>query len=292
MRVFVSSASSTNQAQEIKDILHGEGAEVISAESANALPYIAGLNELAGIDAFIAVMSSGSSDGSLHVLLFEAGAAKAAGWPSLVIYERGFELPAPLLEFQGIGVDFSDIEPLRLQLRMFLKTLPHAETSQGSFSTRHLAEEYRRDLWLRLAKMQKTAPEFRGLQFERLVVELFKAGGALTIEPESGDTGIDAAVVFPGTERLLGPIVVEAKWAHHSSPQRMEDAERQLMTYVVERGARMGILIYDSAVPFPNLKSSPFVLVFWLPQLLERLDDGNSLVEIVVEARNRAVHGV
>lgn len=277
----------------LKRLLLDEGADEVRGASSILISQSSSLAEsiFEGVDALVALIPAEMSDGWASTLSFEIGFASGRGLPVLLVEEVGASRPAILNDYLSVRADLSNLDWLRLQIRIFLQSPPRATQIPSNPDNTPLTLAQLSNFRQTFNVIRETSASRQGLKFEELVVRLFRESGALISESESSDTGIDAAVVFPGTEKLLGPLLVEAKWAHHTTSRRMDEIEEQLMLYATARGARMGILIYDSERSFPNLKATPLVLQFWFPDLLDRLEN-QPLAKVLVDARNRAVHGI
>jgi hypothetical protein len=134
----------------------------------------------------------------------------------------------------------------------------------------------------------------RGLEFEQLVADLLRDSGALTEEPASDggrDYGVDIAAFVPGEEHRLGTLLIEVKSGRLTS-RALRDAQDKLSTQVLQRRGGLGLLVYDEAVIAPGQPpSSPLVFSLAIDQLLSELEH-RPLRDVLVHARNRAIHGM
>lgn len=214
----------------------------------------------------------------------EAGIALGRGLPLIVLAENAeAELP-------GVGDLASDVwtvagvkdeASLRLHLSLFSKVLAIRRPAGGS------------DLRPASPPPALTVPPGesiggRAQRFEDLVLSLLQTSGALVEEPRSPgrDGGVDAAVLVPGAERALGPVLIEVTLRR----DRLSGAMRQLATFVIERGASLGLVVYDGPdQELPMLSGLP-VLAMQVDELRRQVESG-TLGRTLIQARNSFVHG-
>jgi hypothetical protein len=135
----------------------------------------------------------------------------------------------------------------------------------------------------------------RGLRFERMVLDLLTDSDILIEEnnelpePDGGiDSQVDAAAIIPGTERVLGPVLVEIK-SRLDGRRSLQDAEQQLLAYLRRSGATVGLLIYDG--PCVILSDSRLPIVALHIDELRQALQSQTLGRLLVRARNELVHG-
>jgi hypothetical protein len=72
----------------------------------------------------------------------------------------------------------------------------------------------------------------------------------------------------------------------------LQNAERQLLANMKAGGVGFGLLVYDGPVTHAQtVRAAPFMLALSIDDLLSELEH-MPLGELLVRARNRAVHGV
>ena len=128
----------------------------------------------------------------------------------------------------------------------------------------------------------------QGLQEE--VLGLLQAGGA-TVESEavsSGGDRVDAAALIPGTEHVLGPVLIEVKALQGHG---LSAAVNQLAAFLARSGAMFGLVVYDGPRQEPGPASGFPIATMHIDELREHVRHG-SLGSTLVYVRNSAVHGL
>lgn len=240
-------------------------------------------------DFAVAVLPAAGLDGTpattASAVYLEAGIALGRGLPLIVLTENAdTDLP-------GIGDLASDVwtvagvtdeASLRLHLSLFSKVLSTRRPADGS------------DLRAASPPPVLAVPPSESIgvhpqRLEDLVLSLLQAAGALVEEPRSSgrDGGVDAAVLVPGAERALGPVLIEVKALRGHG---LSTAIRQLATFVIERGASLGLVVYDGPhQEQPPLSGLP-VLAMQVDELRRQVESG-TLGRTLIQARNSFVHG-
>ena len=98
------------------------------------------------------------------------------------------------------------------------------------------------------------------------------------------------AVMFDSEDTFGGALVVQVKLtqSHHS----FREAMRLLQSAAIDRGTQIALLVYWSPNVSPHWSDSvPLVVGLDLATLPSRLQE-RSIVEIVTEERNRAIHAI
>jgi hypothetical protein len=240
-------------------------------------------------DFAVAVLPPTGPDGTPattpSAVYLEAGIALGRGLPLVVLAEN------PDADLPGIGDLASDVwtvagvkdeASLRLHLSLFSKVV--ATRRPGSGASLHAASSP--------PVMVVPPSEPIGVRAQRLedfVLFLLQAAGALVEEPHSSgrDGGVDAAVLVPGAERVLGPVLIEVKALRGHG---LSAAVRQLATFVIERGASLGLVVYDGPhQEQPQLSGLP-VLAMQVDELRRQVESG-ALGRTLIQARNSFVHG-
>ena len=240
-------------------------------------------------DFAVAVLPATGPDGAPattpSAVYLEAGLALGRGLPLIVLAENAdAELP-------GIGDLGSDVwtvagvkdeASLRLHLSLFSKVLATRRPADGSDLHAALPPPV-------LAVPPNESIGVRAQRLEDLVLSLLQAAGALVEEPRLSrrDGGVDAAVLVPGAERALGPVLIEVKALRGHG---LSDAMRQLATFVIERGASLGLVVYDGPHQEQPLLSGLPVLAIQVDELRRQAESG-TLGRTLIQARNAFVHG-
>lgn len=132
----------------------------------------------------------------------------------------------------------------------------------------------------------------RAQLFEQLVEHLLRSAGAKVFAHDRYGRGqFDFAASVPGTDFGTGPIAVECKTVE--TPQALANAARKLQNAVIERGAALGVLIFDdAALASPSrVKPVPMVVLIGIDELMRGVQT-KSLGLVLSDARNRAVHAL
>lgn len=128
--------------------------------------------------------------------------------------------------------------------------------------------------------------------FEQLVEHLLRTADANVFAHDGyGRNQFDFAASVPGTDFGTGPIAVECKSVE--TPQALASAARKLQSVVIERGAALGLLIFDDdALASPSrVRPVPMVVILGIDELMQGLQT-KSLGRVLSDARNRAVHAL
>jgi hypothetical protein len=237
----------------------------------------------------VAVLPASGPDrapGTPATIFLEAGIALGRGVPLIVLAEDPDEdLPA----LGGLASDVwtiagaTDEASIRLHLTLFTKILetqrPLLTVGGGGLGKTRLANQLLDEAFAR-----------RGQGLQEEVLSLLRAGGA-TVESEAvagGGDRVDAVALIPGTERVLGPVLIEVKALRgHGLPAAVD----QLTTFLGRSGAMFGMIVYDG----PRQESGPRgnfpIVAMHIDQMRELVRDG-SLGSTLVHIRNTAVHGL
>jgi hypothetical protein len=251
----------------------------------------------------VAVLSASGPDQTPSAvpatIFLEAGIALGRGLPLIVLAESPDEdLPAlgGLASNVWTITGAKDQTSLQLHLTLFTKVLestrasglrlesPTALTVTPSFTPIGTG--------LELPTALTVTPSFEsigrhGQSLQEEVISLLEAGGA-KVEWETGDDRIDTAALIPGTERVLGPVVIEVKSLQgHGLPQ----AVKQFAVFLARSRAMFGLVVYDGPRQEAGAPRGFPIMALHLDELRERVRDG-SLGSSLVRIRNAAVHGI
>ena len=228
-------------------------------------------------------------------ILLEAGIALGRGIPLIVLAEDPDEdLPA----LGGLASNVwtiggaKDAASIRLHLTLFTKVLEITEPTRNSVP-RHLAPP---TVPQRTSTAETTGRPGESLQerarsLEREVLTLLQAGGA-EVESEavsSGGDRVDAAALIPGTEQILGPVLIEVKALR--GQRGLSATVDQLTAFLVRSKAMLGLVVYDGPHQTPRpARGFPIVAIMHIDELREHVRQG-SLGSALIYARNAAIHG-
>jgi hypothetical protein len=237
----------------------------------------------------VAVLPPSRSDGApgaaSATIFLEAGIALGRGLPLIVLAEDPDEdLPV----FGGLAsnvwtvVNAKDEASIRLHLTLFTKVL---ETHGPPGDSEPL-------LPASAASVKPSTETIggRARDLEEAVVGLLRACGA-QVESEaisSGGDQVDAVALIPGTEHVLGPVLIEVKTLRGRG---LSAAVDQLGAYVVRSRAMSGLVVYDGPRQGAPGPASGFpIAVMHIDELREHVRDG-TLGSALVYNRNSAMHG-
>jgi hypothetical protein len=237
----------------------------------------------------VAVLPASGPDGAPATtpatIFLEAGIALGRGVPLIVLAEDPDE-DLPVLGGLASNVwtiaGVNDEASVRLHLTLFTKVL---ETHRP---TRDPVPRLAPSAAPPLAPSTETTGR-REQSLQEKVLGLLRAVGA-EVESEAVSRGgdrVDAAALIPGTERVLGPVLIEVKALEGYG---LSGAVDQLATFLVRSGAMFGLVVYDG----PRQGSAPAsglpIVAMHIDELREHVRHG-SLGATLVYIRNAAVHG-
>jgi hypothetical protein len=234
-------------------------------------------------------------EASLPAIYIEIGVAVARGLPLIVI--AGTAIPAsPALAGAAaiVMTELGNEQALRLHLGVFVRqmqTAPRAD--QPARLPASPAPSLPATYLIRLQAVRESPGGLSGAEFERLVGDLLREAGAQAEErpPWEPDGGADIAAFIPGEEQRLGAVVIQVKSGTLTS-HALRATQHKLSTYVLQAGARLGLLLYDQIAPGASkVPPAPQVFSLGIDQLLAELET-KPLSTVLTQARNRAVHGV
>lgn len=288
----------------LTSVLVDQGIEVVSASDLGAGVTLA-QSALDLVDWAVAVLPSQSAQGwdGFAAILIEIGVAAGRGVPLLVIAEPPDQPPPALAGVTIVRTPIDHVDALRLHLRMFMLAVASAGTRRPPRSAPVvLAPSSLADLRARLDMIRSSrqvadmsrgpVPTNRGELLERLVYEILsEAGAVLAINVElSRNREADAVAYVPGTESVLGTIIVEVKLRRLTQVD-LRRTEQQLMASMMAGRAGFGLLVYDDLMADAReVRTTPFMLALSIDELLTQLEH-TSLSDLLLRARNRAVHG-
>lgn len=289
----------------LSGVLMDQGVEVLSAPELGAGVTLAqAAVDLA--DCAVAVLPSQptrTAEG-LAAIFIEIGIVVGRGIPIMVIVEPPEEPPPALAGATIVRTQVNHVDALRLHLRMFMLTVaaggtvpqpaPRVALEPSSLAGfRERLEAISNPPRVHGASSGEDAST-RPMQLERLVHDILSAAGAVTATDVelSSDTRREADVVayVPGTESVLGAIIVEVKLRRLTEVD-LQSAERQLLANMKAGRVGFGLLVHNGlAADAHKVRAAPFMLALSIDELLSELEYA-PLGELLVRARNRAVHG-
>lgn len=192
----------------------------------------------------VAVLPASGPDGgpatTPPTIFLEAGIALGRGVPLIVLAENPDE-DLPVLGGLARNVwtitGAKDEANVRLHLTLFTKVMePYGRTRDPGPLLESPASAPKTPV------AESATGREQGLQQE--VLHLLRAVGA-QVEAEatsSGDARVDAAALIPGTERVLGPVLIEIKVLQGRG---LPAAVSQLAAFLAQAGAAFGLVVYD-----------------------------------------------
>ena len=240
-------------------------------------------------DFAVAVLPATGPDGASATtpaaIYLEAGIALGRGLPLIVLAEDADEdLPSTggLASNVWIVAGAQDEDGLRLHLSLFTKVLASRQAVAAEAGREPLMPAPVNTWGDRNAAN-------RGQRLFEAIVGLFQAGGAVIEEANDGpgDRGVDAAVLIPGAEQSLGPVLVQVKAL---SGQGLPQVVQALAYPVDERRAVLGLVIYDGPRQNEQSPGGLPVVALHVDDLGPSLESG-ALRRKLIYARNSFVHG-
>ncbi|MGO9963558.1 MAG: restriction endonuclease [Acidimicrobiales bacterium] len=248
-------------------------------------------NAIDNADVVVVVLPN--SDAVPPAFMFETGVAVGLGKPVLVVVPKSRQSPLAFTGLREVRANLDDVEAITLGLSAFLG-LGQVGRAGPEATLRRRTPQPELGQWLdvKLRELQTvTSPTSQGHQLEQIVAELFRESGAEVQVAERGpDRGIDMAVMFGSDEPFGGVLFVQVKrtQSHHA----FRNAMAQLQAAVIDRGTQLGLLVYWSPIATSRwFETVPLVVALDLTELPVRLGS-QSLVEVVAEERNRAIHAI
>lgn len=286
----------TNLDVEVLSGVLGElGAEVLFASELGAGVTLAQA-PIDRADCAVAVLSSQSRHTAegLAGIFVDIGVVAGQKIPLVVIVDPNDAPPPALAGATIVRASADHVASLRLHLRMFMLSIASGDTMKRLHRTDALdsasLSEFR-DRWDTLRSSLQdcnTYPRDFGVQFQRLVTDILSTAGAIVVE-NYDDLEADAVASYmPGTETILGPVIIELK--PKLTKRGLESAQQRLMYSM--RAARAGFcLLVHGGEPSTEFQIPTFMLVLSIDELLTELDQ-MTIGQLLVRARNRAVHKV
>lgn len=244
----------------------------------------------------VAVVPSdrGKGRAALPAIYVELGVVAARELPLLVVIEAPGPPSPALAELTTVITSMGNEEALRLQLGLFFRRVEAPQSTQRPVEPPTTSEHLVPALYrARLQAVRSSPATQRGLAFESLVSDLFRDAGAEVEQrvPGAPDVGVDIAAFIPGEEQRLGTLMIQVK-SGTLTGHAMQQEQRKLSKQVLEARAGLGLLVYDQATPGTRKTPSvPLVFRLGIDELLAELE-GRTLSAVLVQARNRAVHGM
>lgn len=291
---------------EMFGVLVDQGVEVLSASELGAGVTLAQA-AIDQVDCAVAVLPSQPTHTAegLAAIFIEIGVVAGRKIPILVIVEPPQMPPPALAGATIVRAPVNHVDALRLHLRMFMLSVAFGGARQRPNPLVAPEPSLLAGFRARLETIRNPPQDHgtsggggaptRGMQLERLVVDLLSSGAGSVIatnvelSPDSGREA-DAVAYVPGTESVLGTILVEVKL--RLTEVALRSAEQQLLANMKAGRLGFGLLIYDElAMDAHKVRgTAPFMLALSIDELLTELER-MPLGELLVHARNRAVHG-
>lgn len=287
MRVYLSAPGGVDVSA-FRDVLARLGAEIVPPTGGE---HWQTLETWEGVDAAVVVLMP-LSRADDERLFMEAGIALGRQIPLIVFTEHEISPVAfQMTEIVQIRATRMNSESLWFHLSLFLKRLstsgersnPSPPERPPRFDVRPFRE--------RLVDIRRLPSQSKSRDYEEWVADLLKSAGAEIAAPtDSQRRGFDLVASVPALDSKIGPLVVEVK--RSSSPEVLTDAALGLQYLVLQERAGFGLLLYeDEDLPRSfALHSVPMVLSLGFDELLSELEH-EALTDVVLRARNKAVHG-
>lgn len=284
--------------QVLSGVLGDQGVEVLQASDLGAGVTLAQA-AIDHVDFAVAVLpreSTGNTADGLTAIFIEIGIVAGREVPILVIVEPPQEPPPALAGTTILRAPVDHVDALRLHIRMFKLSVASGCSPQQPDPPAALAPSSIADFRARIEAI-RNPPQDHGAyhgpsQLLHLIYDLLSRAGAVlaTSVQMSPRREADAVAYVPGTEGILGAIVVEIKLRRLTEGD-LQRAEQGLLTSMRAGLSRFGLLIYaDRATDVHTVRASPFILALSIDELLTELEHV-PLGTLLVRARNRAVHG-
>jgi hypothetical protein len=237
----------------------------------------------------LAVLPASGPDGipatTPATIFLEAGIALGRGVPLIVLAEDPAEdLPAlgGLASNVWTITGAKDEASIRLHLTLFIKVLETHRPARDSVPRLEPSEAPSTPSTGTIGR--------RGQGLQEEVLSLLRADGA-KVESEAVSTGgdrVDAAALIPGTEHVLGPVLIEVKALQGHG---LSAAVNQLAAFLARSRAMFGLVVYDGPRQEPDPVSGFPIAAMHIDDLREHVRRG-SLGSTLVYTRNAAVHGL
>jgi predicted RecB family endonuclease len=128
-----------------------------------------------------------------------------------------------------------------------------------------------------------------GRRFEEIVSSILQQAGAASVENEryGPDHGVD--IVIAPSDNSGSVILVEAK-SGRLDEHRLREAEEELQSYVINRQAGLGLVIYHDSLgrQFPQHQPTPLTVRLSIEELVRQLET-RSLTRVISDATNAAI---
>lgn len=273
-------------------VLRGQQVDTVSTSELGAGIGLA-LRNLDAFDCAIAVLPAEEGDQPwLPAMYVEIGVAAGRGIPVLVLAEPPGSPSPALAGLSTVSASVENLEALRLHVPLFLRSVRTEQQTdhprRSGLAALDIAA-YRG----RLRRLRESPSGEGALRFERLVADLLRDAQARVEERAQGgpDDGVDIAAFIPGEEGLLGTLLFQVKWGR-LSPTVFREIQERLSLQVARSRGGLGVVIYDQvAVPAERMPPVPLVFALSIDDLLAELE-GRPLHDLLVQARNRTVHGM
>ena len=249
------------------------------------------LRQLKASDFVCALVNDG---GAAPNVLFELGAAHVLRKPIILFTTNYDRLLSALQGVYVIRANIEDLPSVEAEIARFLrhaKALDHLdETAADGRQKPNMSSA--KEEW---AALRREHPPDRGMQFERLVGEIFRRAGAEVIREDRSEKDWTTNLIVWLDDiayQIGGPMIIECKHYGGGPGSVLANAKHtveQLEKYIARSEARLALLVYDYDRRAPSLSSieTPQVLVFPVDQLIEALEHG-SLANEILRHRRRA----
>jgi hypothetical protein len=245
-----------------------------------------------GTDIVVAVLDSADWQGA-HSVYMTAGIGVGRGLPLLVLTDDEASSLNIWPESAVVSrVNLNSRDALEFHIRLFVerarrKAATRSSKASSPPTTSDVAKARRQ-----LHEVRASAPGRRGQLFEEWVAVFFRASGLDVAESSQKlDLGFDLVVSLSSQAPTLDPIVFELKSTN--SQASLLDAAHRLQQIVFQERASLGVVLFDDfRLPAHFAPQElPLVALLGADELLQRTESAGSVAQVLIDLRNRLVHG-
>ncbi|MFN8255671.1 MAG: hypothetical protein U0W24_08290 [Bacteroidales bacterium] len=234
-------------------------------------------------------------------VLYEIGVAEGLGKQSLIIIDKGANLPFYIENKLSLTANLNDREFLKITLLGFIdemkskrkpivrkKIIDNKETESYNSNIKNILNS--------LLKQTKSLRETgQGIELEYIVGEIFKTIDLKYADNSRGpDLGIDFALWSNKLGRIIGnPIIVEVKFGKLAN-DTFKRAEQQIKQYADKSEAKVALLLYlDKSGKRFKIETSlnPLIIAYDIEDFICDLLK-SSFENVILTSRNQIAHGL
>lgn len=234
-------------------------------------------------------------------VLYEIGIAEGIGKQHFLLIDKAFELPFFLQDRLHIKVDLQSTNSIHSALEKIRINVKERKprTRQVDKNATGLTSSYSQNIKTRLAELRNHAEEIRassnGRELEGLIKSVFQTLDLEFVEnTQSLDSGVDFVVWNEELGRIIGnQILIEVKIGNITQ-SRIENAKDQVLKYIHQTQARIGIVLYmDRKGRRFTVTSAimPLLMYFDVVDFIDGLIN-SSFETVLLNERNKIAHGI